>query len=305
MLIERIQLHTKLSARHLEWYAETASKRYKVYYIPKRNGGMRLIEHPSKELKAIQRWICKGMLERLPVHVCATAYRPGAGIKVNVALHALTNFTLRVDLESFFPSFTENGVEKFIDLRNQQLSLALSPQDIKFVSRIVCRNGRLTIGAPTSPALTNAMMYDFDCAASEWCNSKDLIFSRYADDIFISSNNPNCLNEALDYIRAEIDKFSFANLKLNAGKTVFLSRRYRRTITGLVISSSREISIGRDRKLAIKDSVYKFKSGLLQPEEIGKIAGMISFIKDVEPRFYDTLSRKYGEEIISKIQLGR
>ena len=305
MLTERIQMHTKLSARHLEWYASTASRRYKLYEIKKKNGGNRSIAHPSKELKAIQRWICKAILNNLPIHDSATGYRVGIGIKTNAALHAATNFTLRVDFESFFPSFEQQGVEKFISLRNNALNLSLTAQDINFVSRIVCRHGRLTIGAPTSPVLTNSMMYDFDCATNEWCQSRNLVYSRYADDIFISSNSPNCLHEALEFVKAEIRKHSFANLKLNTDKTIFLSRRYKRTVTGLVISSTREISIGLERKLAIKDGVYKFKLGRLEPEKIGSLAGMISFVKDVELSFYNTLCRKYGIETIRRIQLGR
>lgn len=58
----------------------TASHHYKTYAIPKRDGGTRTIEHPSKKLKALQRWLLTNVLEGLPVHPAAMAYKKGISI---------------------------------------------------------------------------------------------------------------------------------------------------------------------------------------------------------------------------------
>lgn len=170
MIIDILQKHSGLSAGQLERYAATASKRYKVYDIPKRTGGTRVIEQPSREIKAIQRWLNRTFITRFPVHKNATAYSKGASIRDNASRHLRSNFTLRADFKSFFPSFKGHHVAMFLLERAREHGVQLTGEDISFVRRIVCRNDSLTIGAPSSPLLTNAMMFDFDEAMSRWGN---------------------------------------------------------------------------------------------------------------------------------------
>jgi RNA-directed DNA polymerase len=103
MLLEKLRKHTRFSAEKLEHFATTASKRYKSYEIAKRTGGTRLIEHPSREIKAIQRWLNQALISKFPVHVCATAYKKDHSIRLNALRHLGSNFTLRLDFKDFFP----------------------------------------------------------------------------------------------------------------------------------------------------------------------------------------------------------
>lgn len=301
MLLEILQKHSRLSAAKLERYAETASRRYKVYEIPKKGGGSRLIEHPSREIKAIQRWLTKILISKFPVHDCATAYKDGASILINAEKHVRTNFTLRVDFENFFPSFSDVDVEFFLNSRSSLISSPLNRDDIVFFKRIVCRNGRLTIGAPSSPSLTNVMMHEFDYRLNLYCENEGLIFTRYADDIFVSAENQEPLRHALSKIEEIAAQHPFAKLAINKTKTAFLSRKYRRSITGIVITPQRRTSIGRKRKDEIRSGVYKYCLGKLPPEVISNLQGNVAFAKDSDPDFFKSLVRKYGEHQILRI----
>ncbi len=305
MLLERLQKHTGLSLNHLERYASTASKRYKVYQIPKRTHGFRTIEQPSREIKALQRWLIQALIKRLPVHESATAYSKGSSIRQNASKHAQSNFTLRADFESFFPSFNGWQVATFLTENAREHGIQLTQDDIAFVRRIVCRHESLTIGAPSSPLLTNAMMFDFDILISNWCEERDLVYTRYADDLFISSDKPNMLSEALGKIEDCAQVYRFAALRINREKTAFLSRRYRRSITGITVTPTRSLSIGRDRKMRLKSDVYEYQQGRLSPDQLARVHGMLAFVMDVEPTFYSTLTRKYGNETIEDIKAGR
>jgi hypothetical protein len=296
MLLEKLQGISGLSPGQLERLAATASQRYKVYNIPKRTGGYRTIEQPSREIKLIQRWLNSALIKRLPVHECATAYSQGASILANAMRHVNSLFTLRADFVSFFPSFSTNHVQLFLTDQRKNSDLRLTDADINFVSRIVCRQGALTIGAPSSPLITNAMMFDFDAALHAWCKPRNLICTRYADDLFISSFEPNALADAVQQITEISSTYRYANLRLNQEKTAFLSRRYRRSITGLIVTPEQQISIGRRRKEHIKAKIYQYQKGRLSHDDYANIRGMIAFIRGVEPSFYDTLLRKYGAE---------
>ena len=304
MLIEQLQAQSGLSRSKLLFLSTTASNRYKIYTIKKRNGGARTIAHPSRMLKAVQKWINKVLFRELPVHHCAMAYKKGANIRKNALMHVSTRFTLRMDFIDFFPSFSANGIHKFIDEQNNNLNWNLSEEDIEFVCSIVTRNGFLTIGAPSSPIITNAIMFEFDSSVFSLASGRELIYTRYADDLFISAYGPH----ELGGIGKEIEKISkdytYARLNVNRGKTAYLSRRYRRSITGLVITPQGNVSIGRTRKREIRALVYRLIQGALPTEEIDRVRGLVSFSMDAEPLFFSSLCRKYGEKNIERI-IGR
>lgn len=299
LLFERLQNQIGMSASHIERLAMTASQRYKVYSIPKMSGGGdRIIEQPSKTIKSLQRWIVNAYIARLPLHSAAAAYAKGTSIRKNASRHAGTNFTLRIDFANFFPSFRIGHIERF--LIEESNSAQLSHRDRSLIAAIVCRNGALTIGAPSSPALTNAMMFEFDRQLADWCKKNEIVYSRYADDLFLSCNTPGRLEAAHRYVHTIASTYPYACLTINAGKTKFLSRKYRRSVTGIILTSSGELSIGRDKKIEVKSQLYKYGKDQLEPEQILSLRGRLAFIRDADPDFYRRLENKYGLAI-SKI----
>ena len=67
-LIHELVVHLRISPSDLLQIISTAPARYKHYTIPKRRGGVRVIAQPSREVKAIQRYILAAKLSTLPVH---------------------------------------------------------------------------------------------------------------------------------------------------------------------------------------------------------------------------------------------
>lgn len=301
MLIRQIARTTQLEEKEIRRLAENASSNYKIYEIPKRNGGKRKIAHPSRELKAVQRWITKVIISRLPVHDAATAYRKGSGIRENAERHRVSKFTNRFDFANFFPSFGRENIEMFLTSAAPKAGLILTEADISFVCDIICRYNKLTIGAPSSPAITNAMMFPFDEALFGLCTERNLIYTRYADDIFISANEPNLLNN-LEVRIAEIKRnIPHLSIRLNRQKTAYLSKKYKRTITGVIITSDHKLSIGRERKREIKALIHRWISGKLDRFELHYMRGLLAFARDIEPQFENRLAEKYGKKFINEI----
>src|SRR6185369_2768187 len=83
-------------------------------------------------------------------------------------------------------------------------------------------------------------------------------------------------------------------LRINAEKTVFTSKKHRRMVTGLTITSTGSVSLGRMRKRKIKSLVYRHTKSQLTVSEIAYLRGLIAFARDVEPSFVETLRKKYG-----------
>ena len=281
--------------------AGSASKRYKVFSIPKRNGGKRTIAQPSKALKSVQRWLNSVLISQLPVHHCAMAYRKGINIRMNALRHADTAFTLRMDFCDFFPSFSICQIRRFVEEKNRELDWQLSADDVEFFCAIATRNGFLTIGAPLSPSLTNAIMFEFDRRVHSIAMRHAMVYTRYADDLFISARKPNELGKIEGSVQEIGDGFRYASLRINRRKTAYLSRRYRRAITGLVISPEGQVSIGRKRKREIRGLVHRYLVGSLGDEELERVRGLVAFSKDAEPTFFEALGRKYDVKTLVDI----
>lgn len=301
MLIEQISRTTRLSELELRRLAENASKHYKIYEIPKRTGGTRVIAHPSRDLKALQRWLTKVVINRLPVHDAATAYRKGSGIRENAERHRTTRFTNRYDFKDFFPSFKKEQVEAFLTQAAVKVGILLDADDIEFAGRIICRYGKLTIGAPSSPAITNAMMFPFDQRMFDYCSARGLVYSRYADDIFISSHEVDKMENIEKKIAEAKRDLPFLNLRLNRQKTAHLSKKFKRCVTGVIITPDHKLSIGRERKREIKSLVHRWTIGKLEIGEVHYMRGLIAFARDIEPSFEKSLRMKYGNEVLNEI----
>lgn len=301
MLVDQIAKSTQLEKSDLLRLAQNASKNYKIYTIPKRNGERRPIAHPSRELKAVQRWIVKVVIQRLPIHDAATAYRKGGGIRINAERHRTSNYTNRYDFSNFFPSFKRSQVQAFIQSEAKKVGMILGEDDIDFIGAIVCRYDRLTIGAPSSPAITNAMMFPFDQNMFDYCLNRGLVYTRYADDIFISAKEPGQMVNLEARIAEAKRSITHLSIRLNRQKTAHLSRKYHRSITGVVITPDHRLSIGRSRKREIKALIHKWINGRLDPLEVSYMRGLVAFARDIEPSFETAIKEKYGKNVVSEI----
>ena len=207
MIIERITSELGLSEQYVAKIAQTASHRYKTYEIPKTTGGTRTINHPARELKLLQSWLADRVFSLLPVHAAAFAYRKGRNILAHAAVHVRQNYLLKVDFRDFFPSITGADVEVLLRRNETIFNPRMDGLDYQLIKSLVCRRDRLTIGAPSSPSLSNAVMFEFDVHWQEVSRSEEVVYSRYADDLYFSTNAPNVLSRLLSqpWARARTD----------------------------------------------------------------------------------------------------
>ncbi len=301
MILDRIARETGVSVDVLRIIVRTASRRYKTYSIPKRNGGRRTISHPTPEVKYLQRWMNRNLFGVLPIHHAVTSYRDGISVAHNASLHARQNYLLKVDFEDFFPSISADDIRATLIAHSTDFDPHLTNADIEVVVETVCRRGALTIGAPSSPVLSNAILYDFDHFVFGACQQRHVVYSRYADDLFLSTDEPNRLSDLLEMIRTKLAEGGRPVLRINENKTVFTSRKRKRIVTGLVLTSDRQLSVGRKKKRQIRSMIHLYRSNGLADAEVSYLRGYLAFVNSVEPEFLDRLKRKYGDELLGQI----
>ncbi|EJL6496554.1 RNA-directed DNA polymerase, partial [Vibrio cholerae] len=204
------------------------SKHYKVYKIPKKRLGFRTIAQPTPAVKVIQKQIVDYLIPKTSIHTSALAYVSGKGVKDNALQHVKSDYLLKVDLENFFNSITPKMLVKA--LKHQGIDV--SETDIMVLSQFLFwnitkkANGKLvlSIGAPSSPFVSNLVMFAFDQRMSKLCRSRDITYTRYADDLTFSTTHKNILFQHLNEVRKVLKKEFGARLVLNESKTVFSSK---------------------------------------------------------------------------------
>lgn len=285
-------------------FAVTAPHRYKKYDIPKRSGnGTRKIAQPSKQLKFIQKIILLKLEKLLTPHQSAYAYVKNKSIKDNATVHLDNRYLLKMDFKDFFPSITP----ELMFQEYARFGIVFSDDEKALLSNILFfklrKNSKLklSIGAPSSPFISNIVMRHFDMVVSALCEDKKIKYSRYADDITFSSNIRDILFELPQEIASTLKKEGYHDITLNTEKTIFSSKKNNRHVTGVTLSNDKKLSIGRDKKRLLSASIHTFSLGKLCDKDIEKLKGELAFAFYIEPEFKVRMHKKYGSLICSRL----
>lgn len=303
-LISRLAVATGLREMSVVRVMASAPDRYKRFPIPKRTGGHRWIDQPSKEVKVLQRAFVDDLLTQLPVHQAATAYRPKRSIADNAAPHRGTTQILKMDFKDFFPSIRRSdwiaycaATRCLTDDDEVRLSASLL-----FRTQPFGQEPRLAIGAPSSPILSNILMFEFDHAISSKVAAERVVYTRYADDLTFSAPRTGFLTGVQKTVRDTMRTLKHPKLMLNNGKTVYATTKFRRSVTGLILANDGRVTIGKRRKRLLHAAVHNAKLGKASPVQIQRLSGYLAHVNSVEPAFLDVLRRRYGSDFIQILQ---
>ena len=125
------------------------------------------------------------------------------------------------------------------------------------------------------------------------------IYTRYADDIYISSRYDFDPRRLTRHINSVLEEFH-ATFRLNPEKTRYNSRAGRNYILGVKLNKDNNISIGYERKKAFRSWLNNYlsdrKESIPTPaEELYKLGGYISYYRSIEPKWVDAILDSYGK----------
>ena len=269
----------------MQLYVEKGFRFYKRCYIPKKNGSFREIYQPCKELKAIQAWILRNILDLLIPSNQASAYIKGRTIQYHLRPHNNFRYFYCIDIDDFFPSIKSNRVKKIFE------NIGYSSEAAYLLTVLTTYNGFLPQGGVTSPSLSNLICLSLDKRLYGLTSRRNITYTRYADDMVFSSNNRNELNKTSKTIKIIVKDEKF---KLNDDKTRFLGPKKQCKITGLVKDTSNpEFRIGRKKKRIMRSIIFNaYVNGVFldsKYKSINAINGWLSYLKSVDYKSYQQL----------------
>lgn len=227
-------------------------KYYWSFDIPKSNNKKRTINEPLPLLKEIQLWILHNILEKQTTHPCAKAYVPHKKMKENAKYHTRQKIVISFDVQNFFPSINLEGVSKIFNI------IGYSKRNSYLLAKLCCLDDKLPQGAPTSPYLSNLYMFSFDENLICYCRKNGMIYTRYADDITISSQKDVDINALTKLVEDELSK---KGLSLNISKSKVMHKSDSQVVTGIVVNERMRLPKKKRQKLR-QEMYYLITRGL-------------------------------------------
>ncbi|HUA22098.1 MAG TPA: reverse transcriptase family protein [Bryobacteraceae bacterium] len=313
-----------LSVGELEWFADLKElgnklhqpklQHYHYRILPKRSGGVRLIESPKPWLKTLQRRILAGILGCVPAHPAVHGFVKGRSIATFAAPHVGRQAVLRLDLQDFFPAFPAARAQALFRTLGYPESVAdrlggictnavpggvwrNRPPDIGPAEWQKARDlyGRphLPQGAPTSPALANLTAYRLDCRLSGLAKSAGAVYTRYADDLAFSGGDE--FSRAVGRFATHAAAIALEEgFSVNFHKTRILRQGVRQQIAGVVVN----------QKLSLRRCDLELLEAILTncvrhgPESQNR-SGLANFRAHLEGRvgFVEMINREKGRRL--------
>ena len=270
-LVEILRLNEKL----VYWASnDKMNDRYKTVSIPKKDGTSREINIPAVSVKIIQRWVLENILYKVPTSQYSFGFKKtsnGSPLLMCAEKHKENLYVFKMDLKNFYPSINRDRVFY------QFINIGYNDEIANLLTNICTYKNKLPQGAVTSPCLSNLICKHMDIRIAGYCNKRDIVYTRYADDLTFSSNNRSILRNIYGMIEKIVNDEGF---QLNSKKAVFMTPKGHKVLLGLTINDG-YVKVSRQLKNTIRAIIhYHVSTG--DYSNIEKTRGYISFIDSIE-----------------------
>lgn len=265
---------------------------YRKVQIPKKSGGYRKLSIPDEVLKKIQRQIANVLLIHMPVSRYAKAYRFGSATLKNAKPHVGKSVVLKLDILHFFDSI------RYIDVKNKAFPAEIYAENIRILLAMLCYyKDFLPQGAPTSPAITNILMYEFDEKVGLWCRERGIAYTRYCDDMAFSGDFDPA--EVILFVRLELKNMGFL---MNEQKLKIQRSGQQQSVTGIVVNEKLSIPASYRRKLrqelyycrkfGVAEHLHRIDLEISENTYRIQLLGKVNYVLQVHPDDADMLKAR-------------
>lgn len=227
-----------IAIKNLFFITNNPEGQYETVYITKASGKKREINKPDIVLKSFQKSVYKNILLHIPTSDYAVAYKKDSSLRYSTAVHIGKPMILKLDIKNFFGSILYKTVQEMFLKQGYDYFMATT------LATLCCYKGRLPQGTPTSPAISNIIMKDFDDKVSHFCNARNIAYTRYSDDMTFSGSFDS--NEVIEFVKDKLNKSGF---QLNNKKTQLIKQGQRQTVTGVVVNEKQQLPKGYRKQI--------------------------------------------------------
>lgn len=270
---------------------------YHRYDVAKKTGGVRCISAPKPALKAAQYWVLDHILAEIPTEPQAHGFVADRSILTNASPHVGRQVVINVDLKDFFPSITFGRVKGLFRHMgySEQVATLLAllctepprvPVELAGKRIFIALGDRvLPQGACTSPAITNVLCRTLDKRLAGLARKLGFAYTRYADDLTFSGDDPARVGWLLKSVRAVL---AAEGLTEHPAKTHVMRRSARQEVTGVTVND--RPTLAREERRELRAILHNAtKHGLPSQNRDGRpdfaayLRGRVAFACMIDP----------------------
>ena len=297
----------KFNEENAEFFNVDRESLYSTFRIPKQTGGFRRIDAPCEELQDALRKLARFISNDCGVlyHTSAFAYIKERSIMDCLKKHQKQEslWYLKTDFSGFFPNTTLDFTMKMLAMIFP-LSEICKREDgyaeLKKAISLGFLNGGLPQGTVLSPMLTNVFMIPIDHKLFGELTARKLVYTRYADDIYISGQEKFPYKDIVGLITDTLKEFE-APWIIKKEKTRFGNRKGRNWNLGLMINKDNEITVGYKKKLWFKAALCSFILDTKNKKywdigDVQHLRGQLSYYTMIEKDYFDKIIRQQNKK---------
>lgn len=231
-----------LQENELNYLLYSGASNYFEFTVPKKNGDVRIIHSPTRQLKYIQRRILKELEIIYKPRKNVKGFTHNESIVSNATVHVNKKYILNIDIKDFFPSITFKRVNGLLRGKIFRFNYDVSV----IIANLLTYNNELPQGAPTSPIISNIICRMLDKELSDFAYKYDLNYTRYADDITFSWDNGFSNKSIIDDNNVLSDElksiFERNDFKINVRKIRIQNNKQHQEVTGITVNKKTNVS---------------------------------------------------------------
>lgn len=255
-------------------------------------GKWRQLSVPKPELDAVQRRINQIFYPvDLSLGPAPHGYVARRSTLTNARPHTGARFLQKFDIKDFFSNITTARIDSTLG------GLGFGSEAASILSRLTSCRGSLPLGARTSPRISNMVLTDLDDQMEALALERDLIYTRYADDLTFSARH------SFDVSAAVNDAVIDAGFQLNSTKTKRFKHGQPMFVTGLSVADAKFPRVRKRLKARLRQEFYYIEKFGLKDHAAAvgespswtasRLTGEYHYCRTVEPDFADGLARDY------------
>ena len=250
-----------------------SDRHYRKFKI-KNGKKVRTITAPKAGLKVVQKWLSVH-LGKLYNHKDVYGFIPGKSTKDAAVPHCSSLTVYSTDIIDFFQSISYQHVV------NSLVNIGYTAKQAGIIASLCCYRGYLAQGSPASPVISNMVLSFFDDEISGYCTEHGLRYTRYADDIVISSTRILSQHEIDDIkskVRSQLEK---CNLMMSEKKEKVIYAPKRMKVYGLIVNGNVP-RLTKGYRNRIRAFMHLKNRSLIKIEDTKKIEGHINYSLFIE-----------------------
>ena len=250
--LDSLSLALGLTLRELIDLSTNADKYFFLTkVIDKPDGSKRETYDVKPELKSIHERIKQDVLKKVIYPSYLHGSLKGKDYISNTNEHTNKKIIISEDVSNFFPSISAKVIhETWVGF------FGFSNEVARCLTKLVTYKGFLAQGAKPSSYLCNLVLWHRESELASQLNIEGYTYTRYVDDIAISSNNNMNKTEITSVIKRVYQMLRTINVKPNRKKHAVMPSGDRQHVHGINLNSGKP-TMPKGERAKIKSAVYE------------------------------------------------